>query len=249
MNVIEVKNLTKVFKIYKDKKRTLKQKIIFRKKDVFEQRLVLDNLNLKIKSGEVLLLLGNNGSGKSTLLKIISKVLSPTNGAVKTKGKICAIIELGAGFHQDFTGRENIYFNGSIYGLSKEEIENKMDSIIEFSELENFIDTPIRTYSSGMVIRLAFSIAVNIEADIYLFDEVLAVGDYHFQKKCLEKIEELKKRKKTIIIVSHNLYLVKDIATKAVWLSKGKICEEGNIDNIVEKYLRDSDNIEEHFKL
>lgn len=249
MNVIEIKNLTKVFKIYKDKKRTLKQKILSRKKDIHEQHLVLNNINLTVKKGEVLLLLGNNGSGKSTLLKIISKVLFPTSGTIETKEKLCAIIELGAGFHQDFTGRENIYFNCSIYGLSKREIDSKMDSIIKFSELENFIDTPIRTYSSGMVIRLAFSIAVNIDADIYLFDEVLAVGDHHFQKKCLEKIKKLKKNKKTIIIVSHDLTFVKNISTRAVWLSNGRICEEGNVDKIVKKYLRDSDSIEEHFKL
>lgn len=249
MNVIEIENLTKIFTIYKDKTHTLKQKLIFRKNNFKEQRLALDNINLSIKKGEVVILIGNNGSGKSTLLKVISKVLSPTYGKIKADKKICSIIELGAGFHQDFTGRENIYFNGSIYGLSKEEINKKMDDIIDFSELANFIDTPVRTYSSGMIIRLAFSIVINMDADIYLFDEVLAVGDNHFQTKCLNKINELKKANKTIVVVSHDLNFVKNIGTRAIWLHKGKLYKDGNAKEVIKKYLKDSDNIERNFKL
>lgn len=249
MDIIKIENLTKIFTIHKDKKYTLKQKLIFKKGNFKEKRVVLDNINLTIKKGEVVILIGNNGCGKSTLLKLISKVLYPTKGNIETKNKILSIIELGAGFHQDFTGRENIYFNGSIYGLSKKEIDKKIKDIIDFSELSDFIDNPIRTYSSGMIIRLAFSIIINIDADIYLFDEILAVGDNHFQKKCLDKINELKAQKKTIIIVSHDLNFVKNIGTRAIWLREGKIYKDGNAEKIIKEYLKESDEIEKYSKL
>lgn len=249
MDIIKIENLTKIFTIHKDKRYTLKQKLIFKKGNFKEKRVVLDNINLTIKKGEVVILIGNNGCGKSTLLKLISKVLYPTKGNIKTQKKILSIIELGAGFHQDFTGRENIYFNGSIYGLSKKEIDKKIKDIIDFSELSDFIDNPIRTYSSGMIIRLAFSIVINIDADIYLFDEILAVGDNHFQKKCLDKINELKAQKKTIIIVSHDLSVVKNIGTRAIWLREGKIYKDGNTKKIIKEYLKESDEIEKYSKL
>ncbi len=247
MNSIEIRNLTKIFTIYKDKRYTLKQKLIFFRNNTKEKSIVLDDINLTIKKGELVILIGTNGSGKSTLLKLISKILYPTKGIIKTNGKICSIIELGAGFHQDFTGRENIYFNGSLYGLSKKNIDEKIEEIIKFSELENFIDNPIRTYSSGMLIRLAFSIVINIDADIYLFDEILAVGDNHFQKKCLKKIQELKKMNKTIIVVSHDLDLVKNIGTRAIWLNNGKIYKDGVTKEIINMYLKESVNVERYF--
>lgn len=247
MNSIEIRNLTKIFTIYKDKRYTLKQKLIFFRNNSKEKSIVLDDINLTIKKGELVILIGTNGSGKSTLLKLISKILYPTKGIIKTNGKICSIIELGAGFHQDFTGRENIYFNGSLYGLSKKNIDEKIEEIIKFSELENFIDNPIRTYSSGMLIRLAFSIVINIDADIYLFDEILAVGDNHFQKKCLKKIQELKKMNKTIIVVSHDLDLVKNIGTRAIWLNNGKIYKDGVTKEIINMYLKESVNVERYF--
>lgn len=247
MNSIEIRNLTKIFTIYKDKRYTLKQKLIFFRNNSKEKSIVLDDINLTIKKGELVILIGTNGSGKSTLLKLISKILYPTKGIIKTNGKICSIIELGAGFHQDFTGRENIYFNGSLYGLSKKNIDEKIEEIIKFSELENFIDNPIRTYSSGMIIRLAFSIVINIDADIYLFDEILAVGDNHFQKKCLKKIQELKKMNKTIIVVSHDLDLVKNIGTRAIWLNNGKIYKDGITKEIINMYLKESVNVERYF--
>lgn len=247
MNSIEIRNLTKIFTIYKDKRYTLKQKLIFFRNNTKEKSIVLDDINLTIKKGELVILIGTNGSGKSTLLKLISKILYPTKGIIKTNGKICSIIELGAGFHQDFTGRENIYFNGSLYGLSKKTIDEKIEEIIKFSELENFIDNPIRTYSSGMIIRLAFSIVINIDADIYLFDEILAVGDNHFQKKCLKKIQELKKMNKTIIVVSHDLDLVKNIGTRAIWLNNGKIYKDGVTKEIINMYLKESVNVERYF--
>lgn len=249
MKVIEIENLVKYFTIYKDKKSTLKQKLIFRTGNLKEKRLVLDNIDLSIEKGELVLLIGRNGSGKSTLLKLISKVLAPTSGTIICNKKICSIIELGAGFHLDFTGRENIYFNGSIYGLSKKEIDKKINDIIEFSELTEFINNPVRTYSSGMVIRLAFSIVINMDADIYLFDEVLAVGDSYFQIKCLDKIKELKDAGKTIIVVSHDLELVKNMGTRAIWLRDGKIYKDGKAKQVIRLYLKDGGCIEESSRI
>jgi len=241
---LEINDVTKYFIIHKDKNLTLKQKLLFSKRDVKKKCLVLDKINLKVKKGELILLIGSNGSGKSTLLKLIAKILYPNSGKIINDKKICSIIELCAGFHQDFTGRENIYFNASIYGLSKKAIEAKIDEIINFSELGSFIDVPIRTYSSGMLIRLAFSIVINIDADIYLFDEIFAVGDYHFQQKCLAKIEELKKKKKTIIAVSHDIDLIKRLASRTIWLKYGKIYRDGKPEKILKEYLMESDKDE-----
>ena len=182
-NAIVVSNMTKSFKVFYDKPRTLKERIVFWNRKTNEVRTVLKDINLTIKKGETVALIGTNGSGKSTLLKLMTKIIYPTKGEVKTYGKLTSLLELGAGFHPDFTGRENIYFNASIFGLSKEEIERRIDNIIAFSELEEFIDNPVRTYSSGQYMRLAFSIAINVDAEILLIDEILAVGDQHFQEK------------------------------------------------------------------
>ena len=190
-NAVVVKNMTKTFKIYLDKANTLKEKLLFLSRGKKEKRVVLKNINLKIKRGETVALIGTNGSGKSTLLKLMTKIYYPTSGSVTTYGKLTSLLELGAGFHPDFSGRENIYFNASIFGLSKKEIDERIDEIIEFSELKNFIDNPVRTYSSGMYMRLAFSIAINVNADILLVDEILAVGDQHFQEKCFKKLLDL----------------------------------------------------------
>ena len=178
-----IKNMSKDFIIYGDKANTLKERIIRFNKNNKEIRNVLKNINIDIKKGETVALIGVNGSGKSTLLKLITRIIYPTSGAIKVNGKVSSLLELGAGFHPDFSGRENIYFNASIFGLTKKEIDDRLDSIIEFSELEEFIDTPIRTYSSGMYMRLAFSVAINVDADIILIDEILAVGDQHFQDR------------------------------------------------------------------
>ena len=183
---IEIKNVSKTFKLYTDKANTLKEKILFLSRGKKEYREVLKNINLKIKKGETVALIGSNGSGKSTLLKLMTKIYYPNKGTVKTYGKLTSLLELGAGFHPDFSGRENIYFNASIFGLSKQEIDSRLEQIIKFSELEEFIDNPVRTYSSGMYMRLAFSIAINVNADILLIDEILAVGDQHFQKNVIK---------------------------------------------------------------
>lgn len=235
---IEVKDMTKNFKIYSDKPSTLKERLVFWNKNNKEIRSVLKNINLNINKGETVALIGTNGSGKSTLLKLMTKIIYPTKGSIKTNGKLTSLLELGAGFHPDFTGRENIYFNASIFGLTKDEIESRMEDIISFSELEEFIDNPIRTYSSGQYMRLAFSIAINVDADILLIDEILAVGDQHFQDKCFAKLKELKESNKTIIIVTHNLYQVKELCTRAVWIYNGEIRMDGNPEKIVDEYLK-----------
>lgn len=236
---ISVVDMTKKFKIYSDKPNTLKERLVFWKKNKIEERIVLQNINLNIKKGETVALIGTNGSGKSTLLKLMTKIIYPTSGTVKTNGKLTSLLELGAGFHPDFTGRENIYFNASIFGLTREEINKRINHIIEFSELEDFIDNPIRTYSSGMYMRLAFSVAINVDAEILLIDEILAVGDQHFQEKCFEKLVELKNSDKTIVIVTHSLEAVKKICNRAVWIRNGKIEMDGKPDSIIEKYLKE----------
>lgn len=236
---IEIENLTKKFKLFYDKPCTLKERLVFWNKKKSEDRIVLQDINLKIKKGETVALIGINGSGKSTLLKLMTKIIYPTKGKIKTNGKLTSLLELGAGFHPDFTGRENIYFNASIFGLTKKEIDNRLEDIIEFSELKDFIDNPVRTYSSGMYMRLAFSVAINVDAEILLIDEILAVGDQHFQEKCFNKLEELKDSNKTIVIVTHSLDAVKQLCTRAVWLNNGKLKMDGKPNKVIEQYLKE----------
>lgn len=245
-NAIEIRNMTKTFRTYKDKQKTLKEMLTRRRGEVVEN-VVLDDISLDIKKGETVALIGTNGSGKSTLLKIMTKILYPNKGTVETNGKLTSLLELGAGFHPDFTGRENIYFNAAIFGLNREEIDKRIDDIIAFSELGPFIDEPVRTYSSGMYMRLAFSVAINVDAEILLIDEILAVGDQHFQNKCFDKLEELRDSDKTIVIVSHSLGVVKILCSRAVWIYKGKLRLDGDPTYVISKYLEQSaiDNKEE----
>lgn len=235
---IKVENLTKEFKLFYDKPSTLKERLVFWNKKKENSRTVLKNINLTIKKGETVALIGTNGSGKSTLLKLMTKIIYPSKGELITNGKLTSLLELGAGFHPDFTGRENIYFNASIFGLTKEEIEKRVDEIIEFSELGEFIDSPVRTYSSGMYMRLAFSVAINVDADILLIDEILAVGDQHFQDKCFAKLTELKESDKTIVIVTHSLEQVRKLCTRAIWIYEGEVRLDGKPDEVVDEYLK-----------
>ena len=221
-----------------DKPNTLKERLVFHKKGNKQYHEVLKNVSLNIRKGETVALIGVNGSGKSTLLKLLTKIIYPTSGEIKTFGKLTSLLELGAGFHPDFTGRENIYFNASIFGLTAKEIDDRVPDIIGFSELGDFIDVPVRTYSSGMYMRLAFSVAINVDAEILLIDEILAVGDQHFQDKCYEKLEDLKKSGKTIVIVSHSLASVKKLCDRAIWLNKGVIEMDGNTSKVIEEYLK-----------
>ncbi len=238
---IKVTHVSKDFKLYYDKANTLKEKILFfSKKNRSKNNIlhVLKDINIEIKKGESVALIGTNGSGKSTLLKLMNRIIYPTKGRITKDGKLTSLLELGAGFHDDFTGRENIYFNASIFGLTKEEIDKKLDQIIEFSELEEFIDNPVRTYSSGMYMRLAFSVAINVEADILLIDEILAVGDQHFQDKCFSKLIELKEAGKTIVIVTHSMEQVKRFCDRAIWLYEGEVHRDGKVSEVLEEYLK-----------
>ena len=236
-NAIEVKDLKKQFKVYYDKGSQLKEKMLFWKRNRYENRQVLNGISFEVKKGEAVGLIGHNGCGKSTTLKLLTKIIYPTSGTVEMRGRVSSLIELGAGFHPDMSGRENIYTNAAIFGLSKREIEERLDTIIEFSELQAFIDNPVRTYSSGMYMRLAFAVAINVNADILLIDEILAVGDANFQAKCFDKLKEIKERGTTIIIVSHALGQIEQICERAIWIHDGLIRAEGPVRDVDLEYL------------
>lgn len=236
---IEVKNVYKTFNVYLDKANTIKERLLFLfSRNRKEKREVLNDINLQINKGEVVALIGTNGSGKSTLLKLMTKIIYPNKGSIETYGKLTSLLELGAGFHPDFSGRENIYFNASIFGLTRKEIDNRLEEIIEFSELRDFIDNPVRTYSSGMFMRLAFAVAINVDADILLIDEILSVGDEHFQNKCFDKMRDLKKQGKTMVFVTHNMKAVTELCDRAVWLYQGKIKKDGKTTDVVNEYIK-----------
>ena len=236
---IIVDDVDKSFKLYYDKATTLKERILFRKRNSYETKEILSDISIVINKGETVALIGVNGSGKSTLLKLMTKIIYPKKGKIIINGKLTSLLELGAGFHPDFSGRENIYFNASIFGLTRAEIDKRIDKIIEFSELGSFIDNPVRTYSSGMYMRLAFSVAINVDAEILLIDEILAVGDQHFQEKCYEKLKELKKEGKTIVIVTHDLNSVRNLCDRAIWINKGRVKMDDSAKKVVESYLKE----------
>ena len=238
MEVIKVDNVYKSFKVYYDRGSTFKEKILFQNRNRHDVHEVLKGVSLNIKKGEVVGLIGENGSGKSTLLKLMTKIIYPDKGNIEIKGKVSSLLELGAGFHPDMTGRENIYTNASIFGLTKKEIDARLEKIIDFSELEESIDNPVRTYSSGMYMRLAFSVAINVDAEILLIDEILAVGDANFQQKCFERLRELKQKGITIVIVTHDTGTVEKFCSSAVWLEGGEIKAEGKTNNVVDQYLK-----------
>ena len=236
---INVSNVSKNFKLYYDKASTLKERLLFfSKRKKAENIEVLKNIDLKIYEGESVALIGTNGSGKSTLLKLMTKIIYPNKGKITINGKLTSLLELGAGFHMDFSGRENIYFNASIFGLTASVIDSRVQDIIDFSELGEFIDNPVRTYSSGMYMRLAFSIAINVDADILLIDEILSVGDQHFQDKCFDRLMELKKAGKTIVIVSHSLESVRQFCDRCVWIYNGEVRMDGKTNEVLDEYIK-----------
>ena len=235
--VIEVNHVSKDFKIYFDKGYTLKERLLFWHRNRSEMRHVLKDINFKVKKGECVGLIGQNGAGKSTTLKLLSKIIYPNSGNIITRGRVACLIELGAGFHPDMSGRENIYTNASIFGLTKKEIDKRMNDIIAFSELEEFIDNPVRTYSSGMYMRLAFSVAINVDADILLIDEILAVGDAAFQAKCFNRLREIKVSGVTIVLVSHSLGQIEQICDRSIWFKDGFIEREGKPFDVHPYYL------------
>ncbi len=196
----------------------------------------LRDINIDVKEGEILGIIGKNGAGKSTLLKILSRVTAPTKGSIKVKGRIASLLEVGTGFHPELTGRENIFMNGAILGMSKQEVRNKLDEIINFSGVEKFVDTPVKRYSSGMYVRLAFAVAAHLEPEILIIDEVLAVGDASFQKRCLGKMQDISGEGRTILFVSHNLSAISSLCTKGLLLGNGKIVQEGHTSDVVLSY-------------
>ena len=226
-NIIEVHDVGKSFKVFFDKGSTLKEKVIFAKRNKYENREILRNISFKISKGQAVGFIGKNGCGKSTILKMLSRILKPNKGNIIINGRVSSLIELGAGFHPDMSGRENIYINASIFGLKKDEIDQKIEDIVEFSELGEFIDNPVRTYSSGMYMRLAFSVAINVNADVLLIDEILAVGDVSFQKKCFQKLRDIKAEGVTIAIVSHSMEQMYNICDRIIWIENGMIREDG----------------------
>lgn len=240
MNAVKIQNVSKKFRIYHEKDLNIKYAFLNfltgKRSSYYEEFWALKNINMDIKKGETIGIIGENGSGKSTLLKLIAKILFPDEGEISTSGKIAALIEIGAGFHAELSGRENIYINGSILGFRKKEIDENLERIIDFSGLKNFIDNPIKTYSSGMYVRLGFSIAIHVDPDILLVDEILAVGDENFQKKCLKKIHGFKAEGKTIILVSHDLDMVEKMCDQVFLLHNGEAAAEGKAVDAISEY-------------
>lgn len=237
MSAIEIIDLHKQFRVYADQGHSLKEKALSRKRRRYETRPILRGISLTVEPGETIGLVGRNGCGKSTLLKLMSRILFPESGSVQLKGRVSSLIELGAGFHPDMTGRENIYTNAAIFGLTHKEIDARLQDIIDFSELDTCIDHPVRTYSSGMYMRLAFSVAIHVGADILLIDEILAVGDAAFQAKCFERLMEMKAAGTTIVIVSHSMAQLERICDRTIWIDEGRIRMEGTPNEVHPQYL------------
>ena len=234
---IEVENLSKVYKLYDKPSDRLKEALSPVKKCYHKDFYALRDLNFKIKPGETVGFVGKNGSGKSTLLKLLTEVLTPTEGSLKINGKVSALLELGAGFNNEYTGMENIYLNGTIMGYSREEMDKRVDDIVKFADIGEYINQPVKTYSSGMFVRLAFAVAINVEPDILIVDEALAVGDVRFQLKCMDKFLEFKEKGITILYVSHDINSIKRFCTRAIWINEGHLEADGDVDLITDKYL------------
>ncbi|PNI10114.1 ABC transporter ATP-binding protein [Arthrobacter sp. AFG7.2] len=242
VNAIEVSNISKQFVLRHT--RSIKEAIVWlakgRKGDLSEKFHALKEVTLEVKTGETVALLGLNGSGKSTLLKHISGVMLPDSGTVLTRGRVAGLIEVGAGFHPDLSGRDNVFLNGAILGMTEQQIRERFDDIVDFSEIGQFIDTEVKFYSSGMYLRLAFSVAVHTDPEVFLVDEILAVGDEPFQRKCLDKIKELSAAGKTLVVVSHDLDLVSRICDRGVVLRQGNVVFDGPIHAAVERLRTES---------
>ena len=207
------------------------------KQDVSEEFWALKDINFEIKQGDRVGIIGRNGAGKSTLLKILSRITEPTSGKISIKGRVASLLEVGTGFHPELTGRENIYLNGAILGMDRSEIKKKFDEIVDFAEVEKFLDTPVKRYSSGMYVRLAFAVAAHLEPEILIVDEVLAVGDAAFQKKCLGKMEDVSKERRTVLFVSHNMGAIRTLCKKGLYLKQGQLCGNDDINKVISCYL------------
>jgi ABC-type polysaccharide/polyol phosphate transport system ATPase subunit len=239
-SAIVVDDVSKQYRLYHERNQSLKAAIMRRARVKYEEFWALRDVSLEVPEGKTYALIGENGSGKSTLLKCMAHILRPEKGRIETHGKISALLELGAGFHPELTGRENIFLNGSILGMSKKQLNQRFDEIVGFAGLEHFIDTPVKNYSSGMYVRLGFSVAINVDPDILLIDEVLAVGDAEFQRKCLEKFDDFRNAGKTIVIVSHALESVRNLCDTAGWLEHGVLRRLGPASDVIDEYLTES---------
>src|SRR5687767_674688 len=239
--ILDVQHISKKYKIqhlaggYLSLRERMTQMLKFGH-TVLEDFWAINDVSFEVQPGESIGIIGRNGAGKSTLLKILSKITPPTKGKIITRGRMASLLEVGTGFHPELTGRENIFFNGSLLGMKRKEIESKFDEIIDFSGVEKFLDTPLKHYSSGMQLRLAFSVAAFLEPEILIIDEVLAVGDAEFQKKCLGKMEDVSKSGRTILFVSHNMGAIQNLCRKAILLDKGKILQNGPVVDIIQAY-------------
>lgn len=235
--MIAASHLKKSFKVYHDKGRSLKEKLLFQNRNAYERRQVLKDVSFTVQKGDVVAVIGKNGCGKSTLLKLLTRIMYPDSGQITLGGRVSSLIELGAGFHPDMTGRENIYLNAAIFGLTRKKIDERLDDIIAFSELAEYIDAPVRTYSSGMYARLAFSVAIHVSAQILLVDEILSVGDAAFQHKCFEKMRMLQQAGTTIVIVSHDLGQAARLCGRVIWIEEGLIRMDGPPRPVIDAYL------------
>lgn len=236
---IRIKDLKKEFVVSHSGIASIKTLLLWWKRRAMVKLNVLKGVTIDVKRGECLAIIGKNGAGKSTLLSLLAKIYKPTSGDIEVNGRVAPLLELGAGFHPDLTGIENVYFNAVILGLTREEVRKRLPSIIEFSELGDAVEAPVRTFSSGMLARLGFSIAVHVDADILIVDEVLAVGDQRFEKKCLERVEEFRKQGGTILLVSHQLDTVQEFADRCIWLNNGVVQMEGTPADVIEVYERE----------
>jgi ABC-type polysaccharide/polyol phosphate transport system ATPase subunit len=242
---VKISNVSKRYRLYHERPQSLKEAVIHRRSAHYEDLWALRNLSLEVNRGSSLGLIGRNGSGKSTLLKLISGVHRPTSGTIECKGRIGGLLELGAGFHPDLTGIENIFLNGSIMGLSRKEIKRSLNDIVDFSGLEHFLHSPVKFYSSGMYVRLGFSIAVSLEPDILIIDEVLTVGDEEFQRRCMQHISNLRDKGVTIILVSHSLETVQSVSDRVAWLDRGQLAAIGRATDVISQYLEEVKQAEE----
>ncbi|MGM0109814.1 ABC transporter ATP-binding protein [Enterococcus sp. DIV0187] len=233
---IQMSHITKTYNMYTKSSDRFKEAMSFRKKSYHDVFYALDDVNIDIKKGEMIGFIGENGSGKSTMLKIITGVLTPSKGNMKIEGKISALLELGSGFNPEYSGYENIFLNGMVLGFSRDEIEEKVDDIVQFADIGDHIHQPVKTYSSGMFVRLAFAVAINVDPDILIVDEALAVGDLEFQLKCMEKFTEIKNSGKTILFVSHDINSVRRFCDRVYWLKNGIVVEEGDTMDVTTNY-------------
>lgn len=234
---IEVDNVSKRFRLYHERNQSLKSAIMRGRRSVHEDFWALKDVSLNVPEGSTFGLIGSNGSGKSTLLKCLAKIYYPEKGTITINGRVAALLEVGSGFHPELSGRDNVYLNGSILGMSRKEIDRKFDEIVSFSGVGQFIDQPVKNYSSGMYVRLGFSVAINVDPDVLIVDEVFAVGDAEFQEKCRQKFIELKHRGKTVILVSHSMDTVREMCDQVAWLNHGDLVAAGDAQSTISAYL------------